>query len=64
MKKTEVVFSLTFEDIEGVLGRELTEDEMDTVYNKFSIDSWSDYVDAFLSSRGITTEVDNEMEKN
>lgn len=64
MDKTEAVFSITFEDIESVLGRGLTEEEMYTVYYKFSIDSWADYVDAFLSARGITTEIEDEMETN
>jgi hypothetical protein len=51
--KNEVVFSLTIADFEDVLGRELTENELNTVFAKFSIDSWSEYVDAFFSARGF-----------
>jgi hypothetical protein len=48
MKKTDSVFKLTFEDIEGILGRDLTEDEMDLVYSKFNINSWAEEVEVFL----------------
>jgi hypothetical protein len=51
--KNEIVFSLTVADFESVLGRKLTDIEIDTIMHKFSIDSWSDYVEAFLSVRGI-----------
>jgi hypothetical protein len=47
------VFRLTFDDFEMILGRELTEDEKDTIYNKFEIPDWSEYVELFLESRGI-----------
>ena len=51
--KNEVVFSLTVADFESVLGRELEDSEIDTIVNKFSIDSWSEYVECFLDVRGI-----------
>jgi hypothetical protein len=51
--KDEVVFSLTVADFESVLGRELEDDEIDTILHKFSIDSWSEYVECFLDVRGI-----------
>lgn len=51
--KNEVIFSLNIEDFESILGRELTDAEIDTCINKFSIDSWSEYVEAFLCARGI-----------
>jgi hypothetical protein len=47
------VFRLTFDDFEMMLGRKLTEDEKDTIYNDFEIPDWSDYVKDFLEFRGI-----------
>jgi len=49
----EVIFSLNVADFDGIAGRELTEDEIDTCISKFSIESWPEYVEIFLSSRGI-----------
>ncbi len=47
------VFKLTIEDFESVLGRSLTEDEQDTILNRFNIDSWADEVEVFLDVVGI-----------
>ena len=44
----ETVFRLTYEDFESILGRELSQDERDTIYNKFEIHDWSDHVETFL----------------
>ena len=49
----KIIFQLTVQDFQDVLGRELTEDEVDTCINKFNIDPWWDYVDMFLDIRGI-----------
>lgn len=47
------VWRLTYEDFEHVLGRELTQDEKDVIYNKFSIEDWTEDVECFLDMRGI-----------
>lgn len=47
------VFRLTYEDFELVLDRELTEDEKAIIYNKFTIEDWSDHVECFLDVYGI-----------
>jgi hypothetical protein len=47
------VFTITFEDIEAILGRELLSEEKIIVSDKFEIPDWSDYVKDFLELRGI-----------
>lgn len=47
------VFRLTFEDFESILNRDLTQDEKDTIYNKFEIYDWSESVECFLDVYGI-----------
>lgn len=51
--KDDIVFSLTVADFESILGRELKDDEIDIIVNKFSIDSWSEDAECFLDVRGI-----------
>lgn len=53
MNKDDKVFFLTVGDFESVLGRELSEDEIIIIEDKFSIDDWSEHVQVFLSVRGI-----------
>lgn len=47
------IFSITFEDIETILGRELLSEEKMIVSDKFEILDWSGYVKDFLDTRGI-----------
>ena len=53
MKDDNTIFRLTFDDVETILGRSLTDDEKDLFLNKFSIDSWSDEVECFLDCYDI-----------
>lgn len=53
MRDKDTVFRLTYSDFEMMLGRTLTQDEKDTIYNKFDIESWSDEVQCFLDVYGI-----------
>lgn len=48
-----VVFSLSYDDFESILGRELSDDEKNTIYIKFNIDEWSDIVKCFLDVHDI-----------
>jgi hypothetical protein len=49
----KTVFRLTFDDFESVLGRDLTDDEKDTVLNKFSLGDWWEEVECFLDIHNI-----------
>lgn len=49
----ETVFRLTYDDFESILGRTLTQDEKDTIYNKFTIEDWSEEVETFLDIHEI-----------
>lgn len=49
--KDDAVFILTVEDFECILGRKMTDDEIEICKNNFSIDDWSDHVDTFLDVR-------------
>ena len=52
--KEDIVFSLTIQDFEGILGRDLTQDEISLITDKFSIDNWSVDVECFLDAMDIT----------
>ena len=49
----KTIFSITTDDVEMILGRKLTNDEIDTFKRKFAIDHWSEEVESFAREHDI-----------
>ena len=49
----QLIFSITVNDVEAILGRELNDDQIDLFKRKFTIEGWVDEIESFAQIHDI-----------